>query len=85
MLNQQQHNLGLRFGTSKMHLSPPPAAVAKAAGGFIDVDPLLIVAPMVCGGGGEGCIWSLFCYSVLCVLLVLQSPLWGKELVAFLV
>ena len=25
------------------------------------------------------CVWSLFCNSVLCVLLVLQLPLLGKE------
>ena len=25
------------------------------------------------------CVWSFFCYSVLCVLLVLQPPLWGKK------
>ena len=39
-----------------MHLSPPPSCCSGLgscpfkAGGFVVVDPLLIVAPIVCGG-----------------------------------
>ena len=40
--------------------------------GYVVVDSLFIVAPIVC-------VWSLFCYSILCVL-----PVGKRELVALL-
>ena len=45
------------------------AAVSPKAVVVVVVDLLFIVAPIVRGGI---CVWSLFCYSVLCVILVLQ-------------
>ena len=83
---KQKHNLGLRFGTSKMHLSPPPLLLQwlrqlSILGRWFCCCRSIAYCYSHClrGGGGGGCVWSLFCYSVLCVLLVVQAPLWGKE------
>ena len=81
---QQQQNLGRRFDTSKMHISPPPpgawAAVRSKAGGSVVVVSLLIVTHIV-----GFCNCSMFC----CVLLYVHSSfaiiLMGKrELVVLL-
>ena len=45
------------------------SAAEEAGGGSIVVDFLFIVPPNVCWDS----VWSLFCYSILCVCLVLQS------------
>ena len=46
---QQQQNLGRRFGTSKMHLSPPVClgCCPFSGGGSVVVDFLFIVTPIV--------------------------------------
>ena len=44
-------------------------------GGSVVVDLLFIVAPIVCGGS----VWSLFCYSALCVLSSFAIILVGEE------
>ena len=49
-------NLGRRFGTGKMHLTPPPC-FPFYGGGSVVVDSVFIVATIVCG--------------VLCLVLVL--------------
>ena len=62
-------------GGSKLILSHPSTSglgcCPFSGGGSAVVDLLFIVAPIVCVGGV--CVWSLLYYSVLCVLLVLQS------------
>ena len=74
---QQQQNLGQRFGTSKMHLSPPPTHVDKAAfRSKAVVLLLLIVTPIM-----EFCNCSMF----YCVHSSFAITLMGKsELVALL-
>ena len=47
---QQQQNLGQRFGTSKIHLSPAPGGLGCCpfeGGGSVLVDFLCIVTPIV--------------------------------------
>ena len=56
--------------------------MAKADGAFIDVDPLLIVAPMVCVGGG--CLVLVLLFSTLCPSSVAITFMGKRELVAFL-
>ena len=67
---QQQQNLGQRFGTNKMHFSPPVAALS---GGSFVVDSLLIVTPIV------GFCVLCFVVRYLVSILVLQSSQWGRE------
>ena len=72
---QQQQNLGRRFGTSKIHLSPPPvawAAVRSKAVGMLLLIRFLIVTPSV-----EFCNCSMLCCVLLCVHSRLQSSRWG--------
>ena len=80
---QQQQNQGRRFGTSKMHLSPPPSGLRCCSflgGGSVVVDSLLIVAPIV-----GLCKCSMFCCVFLCVHPSFAITLMGKrELVALL-
>ena len=60
---QQQQNLGRRFGTSKMHLSPP---VAKAAIRSKAVVLLLLTFCLLLLTMGV-CNCSMFCYTLLYV------------------
>ena len=82
---KQQQNLGQRFGTSKMHLSPPPPThthppVTLAAVRSKAVDLLLICCwlflPL-----WDSVIVHLLCFVVRCFvpILVLQSSWWGRE------
>ena len=74
-----QKNLGRRFGTSKLHLSPNPVALAVVRSKAM-VLLLLIVAPIV-----GFCNCSMFCCALLCVLSRFTVILMGKrELVALL-
>ena len=71
---QQQQKPGQRFGTSKMHLS------GFCGGGFVIVDSLLIVTPIV-----GFCNCSMFCCALLCVHSSFAIISMGKrELVALL-
>ena len=54
-----------------MHINLP-VALADVRDSVL-VEMLLIVPPMVCGVGGMWLVLVL-CFSILCVLLVLQSP-----------
>ena len=38
----------------------------------------LLLLQLIVGGGGGSVFWLLLCYSVLCVLLVLQLSWWGR-------
>ena len=79
---QQQQNLGRRFGTSKMHLSPPvaQAAVRSLGGGSVVFDFLFIVTPIV-----GVCYCSMFCCTLHYVHSSIAIILIGKrELVALL-
>ena len=46
---QQQQNLGRRFGTSKMHLSPPPPPCGLGCCPFSVVADLLLIVTLVVG------------------------------------
>ena len=74
---QQQHNLGQRFGTSKMHLGPPSVrskAVVLLLLTFFFVTPIVGV-----------CNCSMFCCTLLYVPSSFAIILMGKrELVALL-
>ena len=65
MFGAQRQNLWLRFGTSKMHLSPTPCGLGccpfKGCGSVV-VDSLLIATPIV-----GFCNCSMFCCALLCV------------------
>ena len=75
---QQQQNLGRRFGTSKMHLSPPVALAAVCSKAVVLL--LLIVTPIV-----GFCNCSMFCCALLCVHSSFAIILMGKRaLVALL-
>ena len=50
-------------------------------GGYVVVNTLFIVAPIVFWG--EGCVWSLLCYAVLSVLYSLAGPTMAKLEVYF--
>ena len=78
---QEQQNLGRRFGTSKMHLSPSGFGCCPFEGGCsVVVDSLLIVTPIV-----GFCKCSMFCYALLHVHSSFAIILMGKrELVALL-
>ena len=60
---QQQHTLGRRFSTSKMHLSPPVtrAGVRSKGGGSVVVDSLRILTPIVDSVVVLGFVVSYFC------------------------
>ena len=78
MLRQQQ-NLGRIFGTSRMHLSPPPRPSGFGCclfwgGGFVVVDSLLIITPIV-----GFCNCSMFCWALLCVHSSFAIILDGEE------
>ena len=69
---QQQQNLGRRFGTSKMHLSPPvafPALRSKA------VVLLLLIVTHIVGF----CNFLRIVVRYFMSILVLQSSQWGRE------
>ena len=73
---QQQQNLGLKFGTSKMHLSPPPRGLGCCpflGGGSVAVDSLLIL-PL-----WDSVIVLCFAMRYFMSILVLQSSLCGRE------
>ena len=74
---QQQQNLGRRFGTSKMHLSPPvaQAAVPSKAVVLLLLTFCLFVTPIV-----GVCNCSMFC----CTLLIAIILVGKRELVALL-
>ena len=75
---QQQQNLGRRFGSSKMHLSSPPVALAAVRSK--EVRLLLIVTPIV-----GFCNCCMFCCALLCVHSSFTIILMGKrKLVALL-
>ena len=82
---QPWHNLGQRFGASRMHLSPPPppvawAAVHSRAVVLVVVDLLFIVTPIV-----RVCNCSVLCCTLLYVHSSFAIILMGKrELVALL-
>ena len=76
---QPGQNLGVRFGTSGVHLGSLWLCPVWD-GGSVDVDSLLIVVPIV---GFCGC--SIFCCALLCVLSDFAITSMGKkELVALL-
>ena len=76
---QQQQNLGRRFGTNKMHLSPPVALAAVCSMAVVLLF-LLIVSPIV--GLGN---YSMFSCALLCVHSGFAIILMGKrELTALL-
>ena len=68
---KQQQNLGRRFGTSKMHFSPPPPPVALAAvrSGSVVFDLFFNVLAIVCGGS----VFLCFVKPCFVSILVLQS------------
>ena len=57
---QQQHNLGRRFGTSKMHLIPKWLRLLSVLSGSVVVYSLLILTPIV-----GFCNCSMFCCALL--------------------
>ena len=83
LLLLQQQNLGKIFGTSKMHLSPPPPSGLdgcpfKGDDFFVVVDFLFIVTPIV-----GVCNCSMICCTLLYVHSSIAIILMGKrELVA---
>ena len=77
---QQLWNLGRRFGTSGMHLGPPPPPVAWAAVHSGAFEFLFIVTPIV-----GVCNCSMFCCTSLYVHSSIAITLmWKRELVALL-
>ena len=73
-LFQQQQNLGRRFGTSKMHLSP---LVAKAAVRSKAVVLLLLTFCLLLQWESVIVLCFVVCYIM--SILVLQSSWWGRE------
>ena len=73
---QQQQNLGRRFGTSKMHLSPP---VAWAAVRSKEVVLLLLTFCLLLLPLWESVIVLCFVVRYFMSILVLQSSWWGRE------
>ena len=73
---QQQKNLGRRFSTSKMHLSPPwlRLLVCSKAVILLLLSFCLLLLPL-----WESVIVLCFVVSYLMSILVLQSSWWGKE------
>ena len=71
---QQQQNLGRRFGTSKMHLSPLPCEILATVRSKAVVLLLLIVTPIV------GFVIVL-CFALrnFVSVIVLQSSRWGRQ------
>ena len=61
---QQQQNLGRRFGTSKMHLSPQRLWLLSVLGGGSVVDDSLLIVTHIAG-------FCNFFYDLLCVTLCL--------------
>ena len=79
-LLQQQQNLGQRFGTCKMHLSPSPVAVRSKAVVLLLLTFLFIVIPIV-----GVCNCSMFCCTLRYVHSSIAIILMGKrELVVLL-
>ena len=78
---QQRQNIGRRFGTIKMHLSPPMAlAAVRSNSGSVVVASMLIVARIV-----GFCNCSIFCCALLYVHSSFAIILMGKrELIALL-
>ena len=75
---QQQQNLGRRFGTSKIHLSPPKWLWLLSVGDSVVVDSLLIVTPVV-----GFCNCSMVCCALLCVNSRFAIILMGKRELGF--
>ena len=73
---QQQQNLGQRFGTSKMHLSPP---VAKSAVSSLVMALLLLICCLLLLPWWESVIVLCFVVRYFMSNLVLQSSWWGRE------
>ena len=73
---QQQQNLGRRFGTSKMHLSPPVAwaAVRSKAVVLLLLTFCLLLLPL-----WKSVIVLCFVVRYFMYILVLQSSWWGRE------
>ena len=73
---QQQQNLGRRFGTSKMHLSPrvAKAAVRSKAVVLVLLTFCLLLLPL-----WESVIVLCFDVRYFMSILVLQSSWWGRE------
>ena len=68
-------NLGRRFGTSKMHISPQwPRLLSVLCGASVVVDSLLFVTPIV-----RFCNCSMFCCAVPCVHSRFAIILMGKR------
>ena len=69
-----------------MHLSPPPPGGLGCCpfydGDSVVVDSLFILAPVFVGGGV--CVWSLFCYLILCFISFAIILMGKRELVDLL-